>query len=134
VSNNIKFISAYLNSVFGELSTIMMCTDQDGARKFDRGEQISELSFLDPSILLVSEIDGVIEFFQAYSDTLDFRIISKNSEDDKFWHQPPSRIELDKAISELVFKYHNPTDFDSANELLDFVVSQCRSITNSRQT
>jgi hypothetical protein len=124
------FISAYLNSAFGELSTIMSCTDQDGARKFDRTEQIGKLSFLDPSILLASEIDRVIDLFRAYSNTKDFRIFEGNT---KIWRSPPSRIDLDKALSELVFKYHNPVDFDDANDLLAFVLSQCGKITNSRQ-
>jgi hypothetical protein len=132
--NHVKFITAYLNSVFGELSVVMQCSDREGTRKLDSYLQAENISFLNPSILLSNEVDRVIDLFQAYSDTLDFGIISKNSEGDKFWHPPPNRIELDKAISELVFKYHNPTDFDSANELLDFVVSQCESITNSRQT
>ena len=117
----IKFITAFLNSSFGQLQCEMHANNQEGLRKME-GFMIQKLKVLNLDNFSVDEIKTVVkELENLDSGNVDFSGTEKES----------SRDRLDKEIGKLIYK-NDKMGFGNEMELTRFFKDFCREITMDR--
>jgi len=110
LENQIKFITAYLNSCFGQIQFEIHSNNQEGMRKLE-GFHIDELKVPDLRLLSKTEIDTVVTAFENLS-TQNITV----SGDEGLSTQ---RRQLDEEIAKIIFAKNN-LGFSSSIQLTNF--------------
>ncbi|MCX2678849.1 BpuSI family type II restriction endonuclease [Galbibacter sp. EGI 63066] len=108
--SQIKFITAYLNSCFGQIQFEIHSNNQEGLRKLE-GFHIDELKVPDVKQLTRNEIDSVITAFENLNS-------QKTTVSGDEGITTPRR-QLDIEIANIIFN-RNSLGFPNANQLTDF--------------
>ena len=109
-SSQIKFITAYLNSCFGQIQFELHSNNQEGLRKLE-GFHINELRVPDLIQLTKAEIDCVITAFE------DFNNLNVSVSGDEGLTTP--RRKLDKEIAKIIFSKDN-LGFSSTTDMTNY--------------
>ena len=108
--SQIKFITAYLNSCFGQIQFEIHSNNQEGLRKLE-GFHIDELKVPDVKQLTKTEIDSVVSKFENLSSQ---QIAVSGDEG-----ITTPRRQLDLEVANIIFN-KNSLEFQNANQLTDF--------------
>ena len=108
--NQIKFITAFLNSCFGQIQFEIHSNNQEGLRKLE-GFHINEFTIPDLKQLTKSEIDNVVSEF----DTLNSKNVIISGDEGII----TPRRELDEALANIIFNKDN-LGFSSSIQLTNF--------------
>ena len=107
----IKFISAFLISSFGQIQFEIHSNNQEGMRKIE-GFHIQQFKIIDPKIVSNEEIQHVVNQFETLNlNTSEFSGLEGLNNN--------PRKDLDKAIGEIIFS-RNTLGFQNTNNLVDF--------------
>ena len=110
LENQIKFITAYLNSCFGQIQFEIHSNNQEGLRKLE-GFHIDELKVPDVRQLIEAEINSVVIEFENFSSQ------QTTVSGDEGITTP--RRQLDIEVANIIFNT-NSLGFRNANQLTDF--------------
>ena len=108
--SQIKFITAYLNSCFGQIQFEIHSNNQEGLRKLE-GFHIDELKVPDLRQLTKAEIDSVVSEFENLNS---LQITVSGDEG-----ITTSRRQLDLEVANIIFN-KNSLGFQNVNQLTDF--------------
>lgn len=108
--NQIKFITAFLNSCFGQIQFEIHSNNQEGLRKLE-GFHINEFTIPDLKQLTKSEIDNVVSEF----DTLNSKNVIISGDEGIV----TPRRELDEALANIIYNKDN-LGFSSSIQLTNF--------------
>ncbi|WP_374173196.1 BpuSI family type II restriction endonuclease [Flavobacterium tructae] len=108
--SQLKFITAYLNSCFGQIQFEIHSNNQEGMRKLE-GFHINELKVLDLRLLSKVEVDSVVSEFEAFS-ALNIAISGGEG-------LLTPRRKLDEEIAKIIYNRDN-LGFSSNIQLTDF--------------
>lgn len=109
-SNQLKFITAFLNSCFGQIQFEVHSNNQEGLRKLE-GFHIDEIKVIDLRKVSKAEINSVITAFDGFN-----RLGATVSGDEGL---TTSRRQLDEEIGKIIFSRNN-LGFSTSNQLTDF--------------
>ena len=110
LENQIKFITAYLNSCFGQIQFEIHSNNQEGMRKLE-GFHIDELKVPDLRLLSKTEIDTVVTAFE----NLSAQNITVSGDEGL----STQRRQLDEEIAKIIFAKNN-LGFSSSIQLTNF--------------
>lgn len=110
LENQIKFITAYLNSCFGQIQFEIHSNNQEGLRKLE-GFHINELKVPDVRQLTKIEIDSVVAEFDNFSSQ---QITVSGDEG-----ITTPRKQLDMEVANIIFN-RDSLGFQSTSQLTDF--------------
>lgn len=110
VSSQIKFITGYLNSCFGQIQFEIHSNNQEGLRKLE-GFHINELKVPDLRQLTKAEIDSVVSAFENLNN------LSVSVSGDEGLSTP--RRPLDEDVAKIIFSKDN-LGFNSSTEMTNF--------------
>ncbi len=110
LENQIKFITAYLNSCFGQIQFEIHSNNQEGLRKLE-GFHINELKVPDLRLLTKTEIDTVVSAFENLSN----QNITVSGDEGL----STQRRQLDEEIAKVIFSKNN-LGFSSSVQLTNF--------------
>lgn len=108
--SQIKFLTAYLNSCFGQIQFEIHSNNQEGLRKLE-GFHINELKVPDLKQLTKNEIDSVVTAFENLSN------LSISVSGDEGLTSP--RRQLDEEIANIIFNRDN-LGFSTSTQLTNF--------------
>ena len=109
-SSQIKFITAYLNSCFGQIQFEIHSNNQEGLRKLE-GFHINEIKVPDLRQLTKLEIDSVVTAFENLNN------LNVSVSGDEGLTTP--RRQLDEEVAKIIFSKDN-LGFNSSTELTNF--------------
>jgi hypothetical protein len=109
-SSQIKFITAYLNSCFGQIQFEIHSNNQEGLRKLE-GFHINEIKVPDLRQLTKDEIDSVVTAFENLNN------LNVSVSGDEGLSTP--RRQLDEEVAKIIFSKDN-LGFNSSTEMTNF--------------
>src|SRR5690554_2977826 len=109
-SSQIKFITAYLNSCFGQIQFEIHSNNQEGLRKLE-GFHINEIKVPDLRQLTKDEIDSVVTAFENLSN------LNVTVSGDEGFSTP--RRQLDEEVAKIIFS-KDSLGFNSSIEMTNF--------------
>jgi hypothetical protein len=109
-SSQIKFITAYLNSCFGQIQFEIHSNNQEGLRKLE-GFHINEMKVPDLRQLTKLEIDSVVTSFENLNN------LNISVSGDEGLSTP--RRQLDEEVAKIIFSKNN-LGFNSSAEMTNF--------------